>query len=56
MKAVLVQTERIVALSIIQDGTADQDSDVLVKGNVWDTFGDASSNASAGMVQWPDPS
>ena len=48
MKAVLVQTERMVALSIIQGGTADQGSDVLVKGDDWDIFGDASSNASAG--------
>lgn len=35
--------EEVLALSIIRDGEANQDCDVLVKGNDWDIFDDDSS-------------
>ncbi len=47
LNVVQVNTEGMLALSIIQGGTADQGKDVLVKGNDWDIFGDAPAGDSA---------
>lgn len=41
-----VHPAQMQALSIIQGATADQNSDVLVKGNDWDIFGEDNSNES----------
>lgn len=38
-----VMQQGMLALSIIRDGSANQDCDVLVKGNDWDIFDDDSS-------------
>lgn len=35
-----VHPAQMLALSIIQGGTADQGAEVLVKGNEWDIFGE----------------
>ena len=41
-----VHPEQVLALSIIEGVTADQNSDVLVKQNDWDIFGEDASKAS----------
>lgn len=41
-----VHSAQMLALSIIQGATADQNADVLVKGNDWDIFGDEVSETS----------
>lgn len=47
LRILAVQPARMLALSIIEGATADQNSDVLVKQNDWDIFGEDAADDSS---------